>query len=463
VSGPDPIAFLHETTYADLPPGVRHQTMRCILDLCGAVVAGRHTRLSAIVRDHAAAVYRGDQATLLLDGRRVSAPGAALATGMGIDAFDIHDSHRESLGHAGVHLIAALFAIAELRATRGVALPIGEEFVTSMAVGYDIACRAGEALHGTVSDYHTSGAWGAVSAAGLYARLMGLDRQTTREALGIAEYHGPRSQMMRCIDHPTMVKDGSGWGAMTGVQAGLLADAGFTGAPAVTVEAPEAAGWWSDLGGRWSVMDQGFKVHGSCWWSQPPIEAVLALTRAHDLRPTEVTKIRIETFEKAVHLDHPAPETTEQAQYSVPFPVAAAVVKGARDDAGAHDDGWYGLGPDELLEGSLHDPETRRLAGVVELVEAPELTAAFPKRFLARATITMADGRTFAGPDTTFRGELDDPLTDTELTTKFRWLAGSLLDADRVAALEHAAWGLGDAPSVAPLLRLLSAPPDRTP
>ena len=29
--------------------------------------------------------------------------------------------------------------------------------------------------------------------------------------LGIAEYHGPRSQMMRCIDHPTMLKDGAGW------------------------------------------------------------------------------------------------------------------------------------------------------------------------------------------------------------------------------------------------------------
>lgn len=28
---------------------------------------------------------------------------------------------------------------------------------------------------------------------------------------------------MRCIDHPTMVKDGSGWGAMAGVSAALLA------------------------------------------------------------------------------------------------------------------------------------------------------------------------------------------------------------------------------------------------
>ena len=109
----DPIDFLHETSWADLPAEVRHQTTRCVVDLSGAIVAGRHTELSAIVRDHAAAVFGGDQASLLLDGRRVSAPGAALATGMSIDSFDIHDSHRESLGHAGVHLLAALLATAE--------------------------------------------------------------------------------------------------------------------------------------------------------------------------------------------------------------------------------------------------------------------------------------------------------------------------------------------------------------
>ncbi len=57
------------------------------------------------------------------------------------------------------------------------------------------------------------------TAGGIGARYLGgLDRAASRHALGgIGEYHGPRSQMMRCIDHPTMVKDGSGWGgAMTG-------------------------------------------------------------------------------------------------------------------------------------------------------------------------------------------------------------------------------------------------------
>jgi len=456
VTTPDPIAFLHETTFADLPLEVRHETARCLVDLCGAVVAGHHTRLSGIVRDHVATVYGGDHATLLLDGRRVSAPGAALATGMSIDAFDIHDSHRESLGHAGVHLFAAALAIAELRASRGAPLPTGPEFMTAMAVGYDLACRAGEALHGTVGDYHTSGAWGAVSAAGLYARFMGLDLAQTREAVGIAEYHGPRSQMMRCIDHPTMLKDGSGWGAMVGVEAGMLAESGFTGAPAVLIEGREAARWWQGLGSRWYVLEQGFKAHGACWWAQPAIEAVLTLARDNALTSADVAAIRIETFEKAVRLAHPEPTTTEQAQYSLPFPVAAALIK-----ATTRQDSWYGLGPAELLEASLMDPETRRLARAVELVEAPDLTAAFPERFLARVSLTLTDGRTLISPNTTFRGDADDPFSDDEVSTKYRWLAGTLLSDERVAALEAAAWDIAEASSIEPLLDLLSTTPDR--
>jgi len=61
--------------------------------------------------------------------------------------------------------------------------------------------------------------------------------------------------MMRCIDHPTMVKDGSGWGAFAGVSAAYLAADGFTGAPAITIEAGGAAEPWSDLGRRWRILE----------------------------------------------------------------------------------------------------------------------------------------------------------------------------------------------------------------
>ena len=451
----DPLDFLLGTTWASVPAPIRHATVRCLIDLLGALAAGRRTPMSAIIRDHAASAFGGDQATLLLDGRRVSAPGAALATGMTIDSFDIHDSHRESLGHAGVHVFAATLAIVELRRSRGGALPDGAEFLATLLTGYEIACRAGRALHATTTDYHTSGAWGAVSSAGLYARLLGLDRGQAGEALGIAEYHGPRSQMMRCIDHPTMVKDGSGWGAMAGVSAGMLAEAGFSGAPALTIESAEARPSWSTLGVEWEVLEQGFKAHGSCWWSQPAIEAALAIARTHRLQPEDIAAIRVETFEKAVRLDHPAPTTTEQAQYSLPFPIAAALVKASRPD-----DGWYGLGPDDLLAPDSAEPETRRLARAVELIEAPDLTAAFPGRFLARVIVTRRDGTTIASPDTTFRGELDDPFDDDELTAKARWLMLPVFGRERTERLLAEAWSIADAPTIEPLLRLLAPRPD---
>jgi 2-methylcitrate dehydratase PrpD len=110
-------------------------------------------------------------------------------------------------------------------------------------------------MHGTVPDYHTSGAWNAVGVASATARMIGLDGKGIQHAAGIAEYHGPRSQMMRCIDFPTMLRDGVGWGAPTGVAAAYMAQMGFTGAPAITAESEEAQPWWDDLGSRWEVME----------------------------------------------------------------------------------------------------------------------------------------------------------------------------------------------------------------
>ena len=54
-------------------------------------------------------------------------------------------------------------------------------------------------------------------------RLMDLDREATHHTLGIAEFHGPRRPMMHCLDHPTMLKNGSAWGTFNGVSAALLA------------------------------------------------------------------------------------------------------------------------------------------------------------------------------------------------------------------------------------------------
>ena len=60
----------------------------------------------------------------------------------------------------------------------------------------------------TVSDRHSSGAWNALGVAAVAERLPGQFPQTLRQALGVANYHGPPSQMMRESATPTMLHDG---------------------------------------------------------------------------------------------------------------------------------------------------------------------------------------------------------------------------------------------------------------
>ncbi len=208
------LEFIHETTFESLPSSTIHEATRCFIDTLGVAVAGSQTRLSRIIHNHAVRQFAGSQAMLWQDGRVVSAAGAALANGMSIDALDAHDGHKLTKGHVGCGLLPGLIAVQQAEG-----ITDARELLTSIVIGYEIGTRAGIALHASACDYHTSGAWIALAVAAIGARQLGLNRDQTREALGIAEYHGPRSQMMRTIDAPTMVKDGSGWGAMAGVSA----------------------------------------------------------------------------------------------------------------------------------------------------------------------------------------------------------------------------------------------------
>ncbi len=433
-----PCDFIHRTTWGDLPPAVQAQAVRCLLDTLGAAIAGRATDLSSAIHDFAADAFAGRGARLWQDGREVSAPGAALANGMTIDALDVHDGHPLTKGHAGAAVVPAAFAILGVRD----GTVDGREFLTSLAVGYEVALRAGIALHATAADYHSSGAWNALGCAALTARRLALTPEQTLHALGIAEYHGPRSPIMRCVDHPTMLKDGSGWGAMTGVSAALLAERGFTGRPATTVEGEGGGRFWESLGGRWEMLNLYFKPHAVCRWAQPAVEGALRLKERHDIAADDIVRLRIETFHEATRLAVKAPRTTEEAQYSLPFAVAAALVFG-------------GLGVEQLTGRALSDPQVLRLAALIDLREDSELSAQFPARRFAHVTIATAGGEwqvRHAAP----RWDAAEPPTDAELLDKFRRLARSLVGPLR-QELERQVVGCAGLTNVRDVEELLAA------
>lgn len=436
------VDFIHGLAWDDVPPDVQHMAVRCLLDLCGTLIAGRTTELSRIARDAAAAVFGGDEATLLLDGRRVSAPGAAMANGMTIDAMDIHDGYRLAKGHAGVNVFPAALAMGEAAGWPG------KEFVAALVTGYEIALRAGVALHKTARDYHTSGAWGALGAAAVTARALKLNPAQTRNALGIAEYHGPRSPMMRCIDYPTMLKDGSGWGGMAGVLAGRLAAAGFTGAPALTVEGEDVADLWDDLGRTWRMRDLYFKPYACCRWAQPAIEGAQKLVEEHQIHPDEIDRIEVYTFRAAARLAVTRPADTEQAQYSLPYPLAAALIDGRLD-------------AEQVTEPRIFDETITSLAEKVILVVDETLEERFPSEALARVVISGKDGKKFQSGVCGARGDPAGPLSDDEILLKFDRLAGAHLAGGRITAIRRVCWNCAGLADVKELAALLGPPPDK--
>jgi 2-methylcitrate dehydratase PrpD len=408
---------------AEVPDAALDAAATLLIDTLGVAAGAASLDSGRIARDHAArflaAPNAKDAAPLLFDGRSASLPGAAFALATQIDNLDAHDGLNMTKGHIGCAVVPALCALAE-----GKPDLTGREALAAMTIAYEIAARAAVALHTSVSDYHTSGAWNGLGVAALGCRLRGHGREALRHALGIAEYHGPRSQMMREIANPTMLHDGSGMGALTGLMAVLLAEDGFTGAPAITVE--DAAHHWTDLGHRWTVTENYIKPYPICRWAHAALDATGGLMDAHGLKGTDIARIDIRTFAEAARLFPGLPTTTSQAQYSLRFALAARIAKGH-------------VGPDEITGAGLTDPDVAAMMDRIAIAEDPRHSARFPGGRWSDVTLTLTDGRTLASGDVHARGGPEAPLPRPEIEAKFHLMAQPL-SAPRRAAI----WSMRD-------------------
>ena len=126
-------------------------------------------------------------------------------------------------------------------------------------------------------------------------------------------------------------------------------------------------------------------------------------------------------------------------------PVAALLVHGK-------------VGAAEIDGGGLRDPEVLRLSNLIELIEEPRYSSLFPAERWAEMEIETADGRVLSSGPAVARGSAENPLSDAEISAKFRGLMvdsgfGERADAveDFVATLEHRA-------SVGPLFDLIFQP-----
>ena len=402
--------YLHNYNLEDTPEEVISRAKLCILDLIGIAAGGSPTKMSRIICNHAAQQF-GGSSSILFSHKKSSLIGSALANGITIDALDGHDGFNLAKGHIGCALLSGIIPLISDNSS-------GKVFLEAMILGYEFGARLGGILHETVDDYHTSGAWMSVAVAGIGSRVLKLTKMQSRHALGIAEYHGPRSQMMRNIDYPTMVKDGSGWGSMAGVSAALLAKDGFTGAPAITFTDTPDTNWWGDLGSRWRIMEQYFKPYPVCRWAHAPIEAALKLRKRYNIKSKNIKEIEIKTFHEAVRLATNRPKTTEEAQYSTSFPLAIALAKGH-------------ISQFNLDCKQLNDKETIRLSQITKMSEDHKANAAFPETRLAQVKILLKSGQVYLSEWETPKWDYECPPTEEELVEKYKSICYPILGQER--------------------------------
>jgi 2-methylcitrate dehydratase PrpD len=430
------IRFVQELDWDHLLPDLQHQAKRCLLDALGALIAGTQTPSAEIMATIAESQFDGSEATILFRDSKASACGAVLANGFAANSLDIDDGYRPIKGHPGACVLPVILTAAELTPSCA-----GGDFLTALIIGYELGIRAGLIRHACYETYHSSGSWGAIAGAAAAGRIMGLNATTLRHAMGAAEYHAPIAPMMKGIETPSMGKDSIGWGAMVGMLSVLMAREGFTGIEPLFSDATRPE-WIKNLGHDWQIFNLYFKPYAGCRWAQPAVDGALKIKTEKGIATTEIKSIRVRSFEAACALSTRPPTNSEDAQYNLAYPVAAALIDGE-------------VGPRQVLPPRIFDRDVIDLLLKISTEVGQDYEAAFPAKTYAEVAIETSGGETFTSGRMEPRWESPDTLpTDDELEAKFRWLVSPVLGRDQCDNLVSAIWNFDGLPEALTLIHL---------
>lgn len=442
--------FIMETSWDSLPPIVRERALICFLDNLMATLAGTITKSAGIAADCALDLFRGDEATLFCTGRRVSALGAAFANGVAANALDVDDCGLYTWGHPGAQIFPAALAVSERLQASGAAM------LAAMVVGYEVMFRTARCWYDNDPLLRGCGSWGSLGCAAIAANLKKLLKFQTLNALGIADFHSPSLPLMRSVDEPTMVKHGIGLGAFTGLMSAELAARGFTGITSI-LGRKKYRDWVGDIGDEY-VLPYGisWKDFCCCAWAHPALYGVQRILAEEKFSIDEISRVVVEVYEEASHLGVKLPETTEQAQFNLAWPLAVLMIDGE-------------LGPRQILEPRLSDKRVRNLAAKVELRISDELTRLYESSErgdpegteAARVTIELADGRRLESGFSENPPYRRQKWDRARMEKKFKWLLSGLVPRSATDELVKMVWSFDQLSNVgvfAEIIRSLRLP-----
>ena len=443
---PDPTTALvtHAliTRYEDLPPHVVAAVKAAIIDTVGAGFAGSSAQPGRIVATMARENGGAPHSTLWTFGGKLPASEAAFANAIMARCRELDDVHegssRVGLGHGGhvnVMIVPAALAMIER-----VPFPVsGRELITAIAVGGDILVRlrlaAGDAGRAgwegpTVSPFGVAAAVG---------RLLRLDCDTLRNAMGAAYAHCS-GNVQSTVDGTWDVWLNAGLGARGGIVAVELARRGHRGAGAPLLGSSglyplyfrgeyHAEALLSGLGKEFESGNVSIKPYAACKATHHAIYTTLALVIRHRIDPGAIEQIAVRTSDYTMRLaglnEHGMPKyvprSINEAQFSIPFTVALAITKGA-------------VLPDTLTDDTLTDPGILALSRKVMLTvtDAKNEQAKREGYVPADIDIHTVDGGMYSGCEQYVKGHPANPMTMEEVVEKFhRCAALSVLPLPR--------------------------------
>lgn len=417
--------FIHDISFESLPSEVISQAKKAIRDVIGIMIVSNNNQ--AVKAAANMMISRGGvpESTILGTKTKVPCESATFANTIMANTLDLDDGltgmfgdKRRYFGHPGCHVVPSSLSVAERNDVSG------RNLIEGIVAGYEIAATTGWMMAETGEDALVAARTGSFGASASAAKLSNLTQEEIVNALGIVEAHSPSAPLRHLLIQANMTKESCGWGAKTGVNSVLLAQAGFCGPPTLYDLPGFSKKPIEVLGKEWGIMSLYFKPYSMCRWEHSAIDGILEIMHQNSFSADDILEIRIGVASAGgLQLSNPKPTNIWEAEFSIPFAIGATIVHGK-------------LGPGQLAESQLNNKSILELAEKVKLKSDAEIDSLWPGIFAARVEVNLKNSTTYNTFIKHPRGDLENPLSDNEMQDKFITLAENVIGLNRAKELD---------------------------
>jgi 2-methylcitrate dehydratase PrpD len=424
--------FIAGSRWQDIPPEVRREGVRGLLNYIGCALGGCGDEAIGLAIRVLSPSFGAPQAGLIGRTERCDVLNAAFLNAASANVLEYDDTHLATVMHPAAPVAPGLFALAEARGASGL------ELVHAFILGVEAGCRIGTAVmpHHYRRGAHITATCGIFGAAAATGKLIGLDAVRMNWALG----HAATQSAGLVESLGSMSKSiGVGNSARNGLAGALFAEAGFTAAEsaiegrygfaAVASDTVDLGKITDGLGERWEILANAYKPYPCGVVLFPVIDACLELRKRLEVSRIARVVVRGHPLLRE-RTDRPDVGDGRSAKVSLQHTVAVALLQGA-------------AGLAQYTDAAVADPAVQALRDKV----TAEDDSAIPVEG-AVVTVGLDDGSSLSERVRHGRGTPGRPMSDIELDAKVSELAAfgaPFVDTPALIAAIRDVVALGDA------------------